>query len=214
MNLAQLLAIAPVGLRGSSVRGPLTAAMDRCARSPAARAAFLAQCLHESSNLSRMSENLNYSPAGLIATFNTKTRIRFTPATAARYGRVEGRAANQQMIANIAYANRMGNGSIESGDGWRYRGRGPFQLTGTDNYRACGVALGVNLLASPDLVALPEMGCMAAAWYWERGNPTGRSLSLLADAGRFDDVSRSINGGTKGLDERRALTLKAIKVLS
>ncbi len=214
MNRDQLLAIAPVGPGAGAILAPLNAAMERCARTPAARGSFLAQCLHESQHVARMAENLNYSPAGLMATFNTKTKTRFTPDTAARYGRVEGHAAHQQMIANIAYADRMGNGSIESGDGWRYRGRGPFQLTGTDNYRACGAALGVNLLASPDLVALPEMGCMAAAWYWERGNPTGRSLSLLADAGRFDDVSRAINGGTKGLEERRALTLKAIKVLS
>lgn len=214
MKLSQLLAIAPVGPRAGIFLAPLTAAMDRCARSPSARGTFLAQCLHESMMLARMTENLNYSPAGLMATFNTKTRIRFTPELAARYGRVEGRAANQQMIANIAYAKRMGNGDIESGDGWRYRGRGPIQITGTDNYRALGQYLGVDMLAGADRVAQPEAGCMAAAWFWERGNPTGRSLSLLADAGRFDDVSRAINGGTKGLQERRALTLKAIKVLS
>lgn len=214
MNRDQLLAIAPVGARVDTFLAPLNAALDRCARTPDARAAFLGQCLHESSNFASMSENLNYSPASLIATFNTSTKKRFTLETSALYGRTAAHPANQQMIANTAYASRMGNGSIESGDGWRYRGRGPFQLTGTDNYRAAGAHLGTDLLASPDLVAMPEMGCMAAAWFWERGNPTGRSLSLLADAGRFDDVSRAVNGGTKGLDERRVLTLRAVKVLS
>lgn len=214
MNRAQLLAIAPVGACADTFLAPLNAAMARCARTPAARGSFLAQCLHESMMLTRMTENLNYSPAGLMATFNTRTKIRFTPEMAARYGRVEGRAANQQMIANIAYANRMGNGSVESGDGWRYRGRGPIQITGAVNYRAFGLYLGIDMLASPDRVAQPETGCMAAAWYWERGNPTGRSLSLLADAGRFDDVSRAVNGGSKGLEERRKLTIAAIKELS
>lgn len=213
MNIDQLLAIAPVGARGREFLGPLNAAMDRCAHTPAARAAFLAQCLHESGNLSRMTESLNYSPAGLMATFNTISKKRFTPETAALYGRTEAHPANQQMIANVAYANRMGNGSVESGDGFRYRGRGIFQLTGTDNYRAAGAELDVDLLASPDLVALPEMGCMVAAWYWDRGNPTGRNLSALADDGRFDDISRAINGGSKGLAERRDLTMRALEVL-
>ncbi len=215
MNRDQLLAIAPVGVRADLFIDPLNAAMARFGIAmPAARAAFIAQALHESANFARMSENLNYSPAGLMATFNNKKVTRFDQAAAARYGRVEGRDANQQMIANIAYANRMGNGSIESGDGFRYRGRGPGQLTGADNYRACGAALGIDLQASPDLVAQPEAGCLAFAWFWSVGNPTGKSLSLLADNGRFDEISRAINGGDNGLAERAALTMRALQVLS
>lgn len=216
MNRDQLLAIAPaVGARADTFLAPLNAAMDRFEiRAPACQASFIAQALHESMSLTRMTENLNYSPAGLIATFNTKTATRFTQETAALYGRTAARPANQQMIANTAYANRMGNGSIESGDGWRYRGRGIGQLTGANNYRACGAALGVDLLASPDLVALPEMGCMAFGWFWAHGNRTGKSLNLLADNGKFDEVSRAVNGGDKGLGERRELTHRVLEVLS
>lgn len=214
MNRDQLLAIAPVGARASVFIDHLNAAMARFSIiTPACQAAFLAQVLHESSNLASMAENLNYSPASLITTFNTRKTIRFTQATAALYGRTESHPANQQMIANTAYANRMGNGSIESGDGWRYRGRGPGQLTGADNYRACGAALGLDLLAHPDLVAEPEVGCLAFAWFWAKGNPTGKSLSLLADDGRWDDISRAVNGGANGLAERRELTKRALEVL-
>lgn len=211
MNIDQLLAIAPVGARAREFIGPLNAAMERFGIiTNVCQAAFVAQALHESSNFSRMSENLNYSPAALMATFNTKTKIRFTPEIAALYGRTAAHPANQQMIANVAYANRMGNGSIESGDGWRYRGRGPGQLTGKDNFVACGTALGVDLLASPDLVALPEQGCAAFAWFWAKGNPTGKSLNILAENGKFDAVSVAINGGHNGLVERRVLTIHAL----
>ncbi len=215
MNRDQLLAIAPVGARADLLIGPLNAAMDRFGiTTPACVAAFIGQILHESSNLTAMSENLNYSPASLIATFNTRKNVRFTQETAALYGRTHAHPANQQMIANIAYANRMGNGSIESGDGWRYRGRGPGQLTGKDNYRLCGAALGLDLLASPDQVAQPKTGCQAFAWFWAKGNRTGKNLNLLAETGRFDEVSTAVNGGEKGLAERRDLTLRALQVLS
>lgn len=215
MKIDQLLAIAPVGARAGEFIAPLNAAMARFGiTTDVCQAAFVAQALHESGNFSRMSENLNYSPASLIATFNTRKVIRFTQETAALYGRTAAHPANQQMIANTAYAKRMGNGSIESGDGWRYRGRGPGQLTGKDNYRACGAALGVDLVASPDLVALPDVGCLAFAWYWAKGNPTGESLNLLAENGKFDAVSVAINGGHNGLVERRDLTKRALGVLS
>ncbi len=118
------------------------------------------------------------------------------------------------MIANVAYANRMGNGSIESGDGWRYRGRGPGQLTGHDNYKACGAALGLDLLAYPDQVALPEVGCLAFAWFWSKGNKTGKSLNSLAEAGRIDEISLAVNGGTLGLSERARLTSHVLGVLA
>lgn len=216
MNRAQLLAIAPAAARQvDQFLEPLNTAMARFGiDSPARQAAFIAQILHESKNLTAMTENLNYSPASLIATFNTTKIERFTQATAALYGRTEAHAANQPMIANVAYANRMGNGSIESGDGWRYRGRGPGQLTGKDNYSKCGAALGVDLVRFPDQVAQPAMGCLAFAWFWTKGNPTGRDLSLLADAGKIESVSRAVNGGALGLSERLALTERALQVLA
>lgn len=216
MNLQQLLALAPVASADAKrFLVPLNGAMDKFSITTLSqRAAFLAQVLHESANLSAMSENFNYTPQALAATFNTPAHQRFTPATAALYGRSASRAANQCMIANTAYANRMGNGSIESGDGWRYRGRGPGQLTGKANYALCGAWLGLPLTACPDQVAQPDVGCLAFAWFWARGNPTGASLNLLADSGRYDAISRAVSGGTKGLAERLALTARALLVLA
>jgi putative chitinase len=216
VNRAQLLAIAPAAARqADQFLAPLNAAMARFGiDSPARQAAFIAQLLHESRNLTAMSESFNYSPANLMATFNTAKVQRFTPEMAALYGRTATHAANEQMIANTAYANRMGNGAIESGDGWRYRGRGPGQLTGKDNYARCGAALGLDLVRYPDLVAQPEAGCLAFAWFWAKGNPTGRDLNLLADAGKIEGVSRAVNGGTNGLQERLALTERALEVLA
>jgi putative chitinase len=216
MNRTQLLTIAPgVGARADTFLGPLNTAMERFnVTTPARQAAFVAQVLHESANFKSMEENLNYSPGGLMATFNTDRIQRFSPSTAGEYGRIADRAANQAMIANIAYANRLGNGSIESGDGWRYRGRGPGQLTGKANYRACGAALGFDLIAQPDLVAQPTTGCLAFAWFWTVGNGTGGDLGLLADAGRIEAVSRAVNGGANGLAERIALTARAMAVLT
>ncbi|NML62286.1 glycoside hydrolase family 19 protein [Massilia sp. RP-1-19] len=216
MNLAQLLALSPgIGTRADMFVEPLNAAMKRFGiDTPARQAAFLAQALHESMGLTRMTENLNYSPAALMARFNNRHVTRFTPETAALYGRTAQHPANQQMIANTAYANRMGNGSIEAGDGWRYRGRGPVQLTGKDNYARCGTALGLDLARYPDMVAQPDVGCLAFAWFWSKGNPTGRTLSLLADAGDIGSVSRAVNGGSNGLSERIALTSRALQVLA
>lgn len=216
MNRVQLLSLSPgLGARVDVFLEPLNAAMTRFAiDTPARQAAFLAQVLHESMGLTRMTENLNYSPAALMATFNTRHVTRFSAETAALYGRTAQHPANQQMIANTAYASRMGNGSIESGDGWRYRGRGPGQLTGKDNYAHCGAELGHDLVRYPDMVAQPDVGCLAFAWFWSKGNPTGRSLSLLADAGDIGRVSRAVNGGSNGLADRIALTSRALQVLA
>lgn len=214
MNREQLLAIAPVGARADTFLSPLNAAMDRFGiDTPARQAAFIAQALHESANLTAMTENLNYSPASLIATFNTRKTQRFTEQSATLYGRTAAHPANQQAIANIAYANRLGNGPVASGDGWRYRGRGPGQLTGKSNYQKCGEALGIDLVAAPDLVAQPDIGCLAFAWFWAQGNPSGCSLNLLADCGEIEGVSRAVNGGNHGLAERIALTSRALDVL-
>lgn len=208
MNQAQLQQIAP---RAANYLGAINDAMQRFGiTSTASQAAFIAQMLHESRHCTEMIESLNYSPASLLSTWPK----RFTLDTSALYGRTALHPANQQMIANIAYANRMGNGAVESGDGWRYRGRGPGQLTGHDNYKACGAALGLDLLAYPDQVALPEVGCLAFAWFWSKGNKTGKSLNLLAEAGRIDEISLAVNGGTLGLGERARLTSQVLGVLA
>ncbi len=178
---------------------------------PARIAAFLAQCGHESAGLSRTRENFNYSPEGLCNTFNTRRVTRFTLAQAQKYGRVPGQhQANQEIIGSIAYASRMGNGSVESGDGFRYCGRGLGQLTGKDNYRAAGEALGFDYLENPELVEMSPHGALVFGWFWNQGNATGRSLNALADEGRVDNISRAINGGNNGLLARADMTRAAL----
>lgn len=192
---------------------PLKAAMAlHDISTPARMGAFLAQLAHESNHLGSLSENLNYTPQALMATFNTSRITRFTPELAQRYGRTAKQAANQEMIANIAYASRMGNGDAASRDGWRYRGRGPIQLTGKDNYRACGQAINLDLLQHPDLLIEPDVGAMAAAWFWTQG--AGKNLNLLADAGDITGISKAINGGSNGLADRIAKTNHAMEVLA
>lgn len=212
MNIAQLQAIAP------DVTQHFNEIVDAIARfkiAPAAsEAAFLAQMLHESGRFSRFVENLNYSPASLMATFNHGSTIRFTASMAELYGRTVYHPANQEQIANIAYANRMGNGSIESGDGWRFRGRGPGQLTGRTNYEACGRALGLDLVGNPELVASVKVGCLAFAWFWAMGNSTGKSLNSLAVENKIDAISTVVNGGQNGRIERLTLTQRALAVMS
>ena len=104
---------------------------------------FLPQVAHESGGFMRKRENLNYTPQAILDTFNTRKVQRFNRAQAEQYGRTAAHAADQQAIANIAYANRMGNGDATSGDGWRTRGAGWMQLTGTTNHNACADYFGM-----------------------------------------------------------------------
>jgi len=208
LTAAQLLALAPGANVGSFV-DPLDVAMRKFGISTLeSRAAFLAQVVHESGGLRVFAENLNYSATALPQVFGA---TRFPPAIAAHFGRTLEHPADQVGIANIAYANRMGNGSAESGDGWRFRGRGPIQLTGRDNYARCGAAIGPDLTGNPDLLLAPHWGCLSAGWFWSAGNRTGKSLSALG--GDIDAISKIVNGGSNGLDERRLLFEKALRVL-
>jgi putative chitinase len=150
-------------------------------------AAFVAQCAHESGNLKFVKENLNYSAQGLCNIFGKY----FTPDTAQGYNR------NPEAIANRVYANRMGNGPEESGDGWRYRGRGLIQLTGHDNYVKCGQGLGVDLNEHPEYLETPEGAARSAGWFWN-----SRNLNQLADIGDLKTMTKKINGGFIGLEDR------------
>jgi len=174
------------------------------------QAHFLAQLLHESGNLTSVVENLNYSSAAL----RSQWPGRFTDVQAAQFGRNAMHPADQRMIANIAYASRLGNGPIHSDEGWRYRGRGPLQLTGKDSYARCGAALGIDLVNSPEMLEQPGPGCLAAGWFWHIGNRLGHTLNALADAGETDTISRVVNGGSNGLGERGDLTRKLLEVLA
>ena len=171
---------------------------------PARQSAFLAQCAHESAGFSRFAENLNYSAAGLAATWPGRFRgaDEQPNALALAYQR------RPAVIANHVYANRMGNGDEESGDGWRFRGRGLLQITGRGMYQRCGAALGLPLLEQPDLLLQPEQAVFSAAWFWQ-----SNGLNALADAGDFEAITRRINGGLNGLAERKALWLKAREAL-
>lgn len=180
--------------RATDYLSDLVEAMDEAAiNTPARISAFLAQLGHESFDFKFMEENLNYSADALLKTFPRY----FNAQTAAQYAR------QPQKIANKVYGGRMGNGPEASGDGWKYRGRGPIQLTGKENYAAftrdVGSKYGVNFVANPDLVAQPKWGFKAAAWFWN-----SRSLNALADTGKFDDITFRINGGYKGKEDRDA----------
>lgn len=166
------------------------------------QAMFIAQTGHESGSFSRTLESLNYSVDGLRATFG-----RYFPGdTAQRYGRTSARPADQQAIANIVYANRMGN--TGENDGWNYRGRGLIQITGHDNYRDCGTGLGVDLLREPQLLEQDSYGARSAAWFYTARGCLKRSGDILA-------VTQIINGGTNGLADRETryqIALAALEV--
>ncbi len=183
----------------------LTSAISRFSiTTPARQSAFLAQCAHESAGFSRFAENLNYSAAGLAATWPG----RFRGADGQPNALALAYQRRPAVIANHVYANRMVNGDEESGDGWRFRGRGLLQITGRGMYQRCGDALGLPLLEQPDLLLRPEQAVLSAAWFWQ-----SNGLNALADAGDFEAITRRINGGLNGLAERKALWLKAREAL-
>ena len=181
-------------------------------------AAFIAQVGHESGHLARLVENLNYSADGLANTWPSRYG---EPDGKGEYVKVQvsGKVRNKpntlalsvdrkpEQIANIAYGNRMGN--TTPGDGWKYRGRGLIQITGKNNYRACGEALGLELIAQPELLEKSQHACMSAAWFWATNG-----LSTLADAGEFDAITQRINGAQTGAADRQALHARALKVLA
>jgi putative chitinase len=168
--------------------------------SPARIAAFLAQIGHESGGLTRLVENLNYSAQGLAATW--PNRYAGPNALALKLAR------KPEAIANNCYANRMGNGDEASGDGWRYRGRGLVQVTGRNNYEAAGKALGQPLLEQPELLQLPGPAARSAVWFWK-----SNGCNELADADKFEAITRKINGGMHGQAERVALRNRIIEAL-
>ncbi len=157
---------------------------------------FLAQLAHESQHFRRTSENLNYSAEGLWRVF----RKYFDSLEHAQtYER------QPERIANRVYADRIGNGDEASGDGWRYRGRGFIQLTGKDNYRAIGDRIGVDLVNNPDMVAEDHrVALLVSADYWD-----SRGLNKFADRDDLDTITKRINGGFNGLEDRRRLLARA-----
>ena len=162
-------------------------------------AAFLAQCAHESNNFKAIKENLNYKSTSLLKVFPKYFK---TDEMAEEY------AHNQEMIANRVYANRMGNGDEESGDGYKYCGRGLIQLTGHDNYQAFADSMEGDIEDLPEYLATFEGAVQSAAWFWETNN-----LNVLADAQDILALTKRINGGTIGLEDRIKHYNHALEVL-
>ena len=151
-------------------------------------AAFLAQCAHESGGFVFLKENLNYKAASLRKVFP-----KYFPddATAAAY------AKKPERIANRVYANRMGNGDEASGDGWRYCGRGLIQLTGKDNYTFFAASLDIPVEEAAEYLQTFEGAVQSACFFWEQNN-----LNKWADSGDILTLTKRINGGTIGLEDR------------
>ena len=154
---------------------------------PDRQSCFIGQCAHESNNFKVLVENLNYGAAGLLATWPK----RFSGTEAADYQR------QPERIANKVYADRMGNGSESSGDGWNYRGRGLVQLTGKANYKIAGDAFSADLINNPEKVSEMEFACLTAGWFWDSKN-----LNNLADKQDYVGLTKAINGGIIGLEDR------------
>ena len=171
---------------------------------PKRLSAFLAQCGHESQGWTKFEENLNYSAQGLMGTFK-----KYFPSTQS----ANAVARQPDKIANIVYANRNGNGDTSSGDGWNYRGRGPIQLTGKSNYAAFADAMGLDkesILSTPSLLTTDkDISLISAVYFWN-----AHKLNDCADSEDLTKMTKIINGGTNGLDERIALYNKCISVLA
>jgi len=162
--------------------------------------AWLANIAHETGELRFWTEDLNYSAESIHATW---------PKRFLTIGDAMPYAHAPELLANKVYCDRMGNGPQASGDGWRYRGRGPVQLTGREAYLAAGVALGLDLVGAPELAASPGPGFRIAGWFWQ-----WKALAPPADAGEFPTCAKLWNGGYNGLSQRSVYYDRCKLVLS
>jgi putative chitinase len=206
MNLtsAQFAALFPKA--SVALLDPLNRAMVRFGIDSSVRTAmFLAQVGHESNGLTVFEENLNYSAQRLAAVWPK----RYANADGGPNALALNHGRHPMAIANNTYAIRNGNGDEASGEGRRFRGRGAIQITGRNNYRAMAARLNLPLLDTPDLLSQPEGACASAACFW-----SVNGCNELADGGLFTEVTRTINGGTVGLEDRMARWNKAKAVLN
>jgi putative chitinase len=164
---------------------------------PVRQACFIGQCSHESGNFKTLQENLNYSAEGLMKTWPSRfPNLEY----AVNYAR------NPAKIAGKVYNGRLGNTSEE--EAARYLGRGLIQLTGKENYANCGTALDINLVGNPTLLIEPKYAALSAGWFWNK-----KGLNSLADASDIETMTKRINGGLIGLEDRKAKIAKALLVL-
>jgi putative chitinase len=164
---------------------------------PLRQASFIGQCAHESGNFKALQENLNYSAEGLMKTWPSRFA---TKEIADQYARQPAK------IAGKVYNGRLGNTSEEEAS--NFLGRGLIQLTGKENYANCGTALGIDLIGNPTLLTEPKYAALSAAWFWNK-----KGLNSLADAQDYETMTKRINGGLIGLDDRKAKIAKALSVL-
>jgi putative chitinase len=164
---------------------------------PVRQSSFIGQCAHESGNFKTLQENLNYSAEGLMKTWPSRFP---TKEIADQYARQPAK------IAGKVYNGRLGNTSEE--DASKYLGRGLIQLTGKENYEHCGSSIGVDLLSNPNLLSDPKYAALSAGWFWNK-----KGLNSLADSQDLETMTKRINGGLIGLDDRKAKIAKALSVL-
>jgi putative chitinase len=176
-------------------------------------ASFLAQTAHESGGYTMLEENLNYSDATMAAVWPPRFAVQEPDPNRPGKTRAKKDEKNKNIpnafakalhrkpeaIANAVYSNRMGNGTIESGEGWKHRGMGLKQLTGKDNHKRCGDALGADFVSTPELLLEPKWAALSAGWFW-----SANKLDLFADNDDIKGQTIKINGGTIGLADREA----------
>ena len=167
---------------------------------PVRQASFIGQCGHECANFKVLEENLNYRAETLMKLWKSRFP---TIEVANEYAR------NPKKIANKVYASRMGNRDEASGDGYRFRGRGCIQLTGHANYFHAGQACGEDFVMQPDLVATPKYAAMTAGWFWNT-----HKLNQYADSQDYKTLTKKINGGFIGLEDRIKHINEALQVLT
>ena len=163
------------------------------------KAMFIGQCSHECGNFRILEENLNY---------RAETLMKLWPKRFPSLEFAKQYEKNPRKIANSVYANRMGNRDEASGDGYRFRGRGALQCTGHSTYFHAGKALGVDFVMQPDLIATPKYAALTAGWFWDT-----HKLNPPSDALDYTKVTKIINGGTIGLDDRIKHVQHALAVL-
>lgn len=194
---AQLLAL---GIEGKWFE-PLKETFEKYQiNTPKRQACFLGQIMHESGSFKFTKENLNYSAKALMATWPSRFP---NLETATQFER------QPEKIANKVYSGRMGN--MEDGDGAKYIGRGLIQCTGKENYTHCGEALGIDLVSNPQLLEEPRYAALSAGWFWNK-----KGLNALADEGTsnsFEIMTKRINGGLLGLDDRKSKMIEVLKAL-
>lgn len=200
ITAALLIASGIAPTQAKAFAEPLSAACALFEINTAERiAAFISQCSHESAGFTQLEENLFYStPERIIAMFPSRVKNIDT----ARYV-----AKNPKAMGSLVYSNRLGNGDVQSGDGWKYRGRGLIQLTGRANYADAAASNGRPYIEQPELVSQPSDACLTAAWFWHT-----HKLNYLSDVADIKAITRVVNGpALAGLSHRQELYKSAIQ---